>query len=130
MFVEPGLRYDQLQGKLRCLVSIGTGVPSMKPFLDDILHIGDWLIALATETQKTAEQFRREHSNLNNNGRYYRFSVDRGLENIGLEEAKKKNMIAVATDSYLKSQEVYKRLDSCVKACRKLHASLNPGAVR
>ena len=114
MFVEPGLRYDQLQGKLRCLVSIGTGVP----------------IALATETQKTAEQFRRDHSDLNNSGWYCGFNVDRGLENIGLEEAKKKNMIAVATDSYLESQEVYKRLDSYVKACRKLHISLNPGAVR
>lgn len=107
---------DELQGKLRCLVSIGTGVPSLKPFLDDVLHIGHSLLAIATETQKTAEKFRRDHSDLDNNGRYYRFNVDRGLENIGLEEAKKKNMIAAAIDSYLKSQEVHKRLNSCAKS--------------
>jgi predicted acylesterase/phospholipase RssA len=107
---------DELQGKLRCIVSIGTGVPSLKPFLDDVLHIGHSLLAIATQTQRTAEKFRLDHSDLDNNGRYYRFNVDRGLENIGLEEAKKKNMIAAATNSYLKSQEVHKGLNSCAKS--------------
>ncbi|KAH3934695.1 hypothetical protein HBH53_264880, partial [Parastagonospora nodorum] len=31
----PGL----LEGKVKCVVSIGTGVPSLKPFKDDMLHI-------------------------------------------------------------------------------------------
>ncbi|KAH4223033.1 hypothetical protein HBI73_245120 [Parastagonospora nodorum] len=63
----PGL----LEGKVKCVVSIGTGVPSLKPFKDDMLHIV-W----------------RERSLLDNTRRYFRFNVVRGLEVTGLEEAK------------------------------------------
>lgn len=103
-----------LQAKLRCLVSVGTGVPSLKLFHDDILHIGGSLVALATETENTAEQFRRHYSNLDDEGRYYRFNVNRGLEDVGLEESKKKNVIAAATGVYVESQEVYKQMRACV----------------
>jgi hypothetical protein len=51
-----------LEGRIKCLVSIGTGVPSLKPFQDDVLHIGDTLVAIATETEQTAEKFRRDKS--------------------------------------------------------------------
>jgi hypothetical protein len=30
---------EPLQGKVKCLVSIATGVPSLKPFKDDVLHM-------------------------------------------------------------------------------------------
>ncbi|KAK4172307.1 hypothetical protein QBC36DRAFT_153907, partial [Triangularia setosa] len=66
---------------------------------------GIWatLKELATETENTAEQFHRDHSNLNNEGRYYRFNVDHGLEDVGLEESKKK-AITAATRRYVASQ--------------------------
>jgi hypothetical protein len=51
---------EPLEGKVKYLVSIGTGVPSLKPFKDDVLHIGDTLVAMATETQLTVERFQRE----------------------------------------------------------------------
>jgi hypothetical protein len=106
---------DQLQEKLACLVSIGTGVPILKSFGDDVVHIGKSLIDLATETEKTAEQFRRDKSVLDDEGRYYRFNVVRGLDGIGLEESKKIREIAAATDHYIGSQEVYKQMDRCAK---------------
>ncbi|KAF1352908.1 hypothetical protein EJ07DRAFT_158921 [Lizonia empirigonia] len=80
---------EPLEGRFKCLVSIGTGMPSLKPFKDDVLHISDTLIAMATETEQTAERFRRERQLLDSTGRYYRFNVMRGLEDIGLEEAAK-----------------------------------------
>jgi hypothetical protein len=43
-----------LEGRVKCLVSIGTGVPSLKPFKHAVLHIGDTLIAMATETEQMA----------------------------------------------------------------------------
>lgn len=46
--------------------------------------------------EKTAKQFRRDKSNLDDEGRYYRFNVDHRLEDIDLEESKKKE-IAAAT---------------------------------
>ena len=104
---------DQLQHKLRCLVSIGMGVPSLKPFRDDIFHIGDALVALTTKTEQTAEQFCRDKSSLNDEGRYYRFNVLQGLEDIGLEESKKKKEIAAATGRYITSQDVFKQMKAC-----------------
>jgi hypothetical protein len=40
-------------------------------------------------------------SHLNDSGRYYRFKVDRGLGEIGLEESKKRKEIAEATRCYV-----------------------------
>lgn len=104
---------EPLEGKIKCLVSIGTGVPSLKPFQDDVFHIGETLIAIATETEQTAESFRRERSLLDSSGRYYRFNVSRGLEDIGLEESKKVKEMVAATRRYISSQEVYTRMQAC-----------------
>jgi hypothetical protein len=95
------------------VVSIGTGVPSLKPFKDDVLHIGETLVAIATETEVTAERFRRERALLDSTGRYYRFNVVWGLEDIRFEEAKKVREMAAATRRYLSSQEVYRQMQAC-----------------
>ncbi|EMD96375.1 hypothetical protein COCHEDRAFT_1167485 [Bipolaris maydis C5] len=104
---------EPLDGKVKCLVSIGTGVPSLKAFKDDVFHIGETLAAIATETEQTAERFRRERGLLDSTGRYYRFNVVRGLEDIGLEEAKKVKEMAAATRRYVSSQEVHKQVQAC-----------------
>lgn len=43
---------EPLEGKVQCLVSIATGIPSLKPFRDDVLHIGETLVAIATEMEQ------------------------------------------------------------------------------
>jgi hypothetical protein len=65
-------------------------------------------VAIATETEQTAERFRRDKTHLNDSGRYYRFNVDRGLEGVGLEESKKRKEIAAATGRYVGLQGVFK----------------------
>ena len=102
-----------LEDKVKCLVSIGTGVPSLTPFKDDLVGIGESLLAIATETEKTAERFCRDKSGLDDTGRYYRFNVLRGLEDIGLEDIKRKNAIIAATDRYIESQAVFKQIKAC-----------------
>jgi hypothetical protein len=104
---------EPLEGRVKCVVSIGTGVPSLKPFKDDVLHIGETLVAIATETEQTAERFRRERQLLDNTDRYYRFNVVRGLEDIGLEEAAKVKEMAAATRRYISLQEVHKQMQAC-----------------
>jgi predicted acylesterase/phospholipase RssA len=111
--VQPAWGPEPLEGRVKCVVSIGTGVPSLKPFKDDVLHIGDTLMAIATETEQTAERFRRERALLDSTGRYYRFNVMRGLEDIGLEEANKVKEMAAATRQYIGSQEVHKQMQAC-----------------
>ncbi|KAH6981463.1 hypothetical protein EDB80DRAFT_899547 [Ilyonectria destructans] len=104
---------DQLRGSLRCLVSIGTGVPTLRPVRDDVLGIGATLKKLATETETTAERFRRDKSSLDDEGRYYRFNVVRGLEDVGLEESKKQREIAAATGRYVASEDVFRQMKAC-----------------
>lgn len=81
---------------------------------DDVIGIGATLKDLATETEKTAQQFHRDKSHLDDEGRYYRFNVDRGLEEVGLEESKKKTEIAAATRRYVELQAVFKQMKACV----------------
>jgi hypothetical protein len=104
---------EPLENNVKCLVSVGTGIPSLKPFRDDVFHIGETLLAIATETEQTAERFHRDKSYLDNSGRYYRFNVAHGLEGIGLEESKKSKEIAAATRRYIESQHVFKQMQAC-----------------
>ena len=87
-----------------------------KLFSDNILQIGKAIIALSTETERTAEQFSRDKATLDNEGRYYRFNVSRGLEGVGLEESTKVNEIAPATLRYITSQAVFKQMKARTKA--------------
>ena len=105
--------YGSLEDKIKCLVSIGTGVPSLRPFKGDLISIGESLLAISTETEKTAERFSRDKAGLDNTGRYYRFNVLRGLEDIGLEDSMRKSMIIAATDRYIDSQAVFKQINAC-----------------
>jgi hypothetical protein len=102
---------EPLERKIKYLVSIGTGVPQLKPFRDDVFHIGETLLAIATETERTTERFQRH---LDEASRYYRFNVACGLEDIGLEESIKRKEIATATQRYLQAQEVFKGNNSNV----------------
>ncbi|KAK5010428.1 hypothetical protein LTR28_009983, partial [Elasticomyces elasticus] len=104
-----------VEGRVRCLVSIGTGVPSLQPFRDDVFHIGEKLVAIATETERTAERFRWDKTHLDDAGRYFRFNVTRGLEDVGLEESKKRKEIAAATRRYIGAQDVLKQMQACAE---------------
>ncbi|OCL12102.1 FabD/lysophospholipase-like protein [Glonium stellatum] len=103
-------------GNTRCIVSIGTGVPSLKKFGKGIVDLGKSLLSIATETETTAELFHQEHSKLDNEGRYFRFNAPDGLADIGLEETSKKNTIADMTDHYLSTETVHKHVKMCAKA--------------
>lgn len=104
---------DRIEDHLRCLVSVGTGVPSLRPFGRSLANISKALLAISTETEKTAERFARDKSGVAEAGKYYRFNVLRGLEDIGLEDLSQRNTIVAATGRYLESQAIYKQLRAC-----------------
>jgi hypothetical protein len=72
-------------------------VPSLKPFKDDVLHIGGALVVIATETEVIAER-----ALLDSTRRYYRFNVVRKVQEL-----------AAATRWYTSSQEVHKPMQAC-----------------
>ena len=111
---------EELEGKIRCLVSVGTGLPPSKLFKDDVLHIGTALVALATGTEQKVERFRRDKVHLDESSRYYRFNVTRGLVDIGLEESKEKKEIAAATRQYVGMQDILKQMQACTKSMARI----------
>ncbi|KAK3355191.1 phospholipase, patatin family protein, partial [Neurospora tetraspora] len=105
---------DQLEKRLACLVSIGTGVPPLTPVGNDSVGIYRTLKAIATETGQTANDFQNNHRTLDTEGHYYRFNAH-GMESIRLEESRKKKEVSAVTNHYLSSPETLERLQNCAK---------------
>jgi len=101
---------------LRTIVSIGTGIPDLRDFGSDPLTIGKTLLDMSTETQTTANEFHRTNSDLDEDGRYYRFNAGQGLAGIGLEEASETKRIKDLTDAYLTEQSTYSSIKRCARA--------------
>ncbi|RXG41908.1 hypothetical protein VDGE_30596 [Verticillium dahliae] len=89
-------------------------IPAATTFFDTVA-IGIWvtLKELVTETEKTAEQFRRDKADLDDDSRYFHFDVILGLKDIGLEESKKQVEIAAVKGRYVALQDVLKHMRAC-----------------
>jgi hypothetical protein len=99
-----------------CIVSIGTGKPAIGGVGKrghDILRA---LVDMATDTEKTAREFKTRISQMPEADRpqYYRFNVGRGLEGIALEEWTQFTMLTEATHLYLSEQR--EEIDACADA--------------
>lgn len=99
---------------IQCVVSIGAGQPPLRSFGSTVFEVSKTLIRIATETEQTAEAFLRMIAER----KYFRFNVLKGLEDIGLQEHMKLNILAAATRNYLASQTIHIQTDSCVDALR------------
>ncbi|KAK3322992.1 acyl transferase/acyl hydrolase/lysophospholipase, partial [Apodospora peruviana] len=102
--------------RIQCLVSIGTGVPALKNFGDNLLEIKNALKSLSTETERTEGKFHRNHADLGIGGRYFHFNVDNGLTDVGLDEHEKKHEIVAAAELYLGRAHVRDLVADFVKA--------------
>jgi predicted acylesterase/phospholipase RssA len=125
-FLEPG---EQLEDHIDCVVSIGTGVPSIEPFGNDLKTIAKTMVAISTETEKKARDFRRNHENLKESGRYFRFNVSHGLERIGLERTDRKDDIINITNEYLGEDETFELLGKCANAMKEHEGALDLEAI-
>ena len=97
---------------VQCIVSIGTGEPFTGSVGQNAPAVLKTLTELATETEKTAARFKKDHDAYVTDGKYYRFNVVKGLEDVGLEEHEKVDKIADATDRYMEHD------DQFAKVCR------------
>lgn len=106
---------ERLENRIKCLISVGTGKPSLKAFGNQLQPVAKTLLRMATDTQNTANAFNNTHSSLKEGHQYFRFNVEQGLENIGLEDAGQASTIMAATRHYLGSRELRAQMQDCAR---------------
>ena len=71
------------------------------------------LVSIAAQTEDTAKLFVARHRNLYEGKRYFRFNVQQGLQDVGLEEFKKVALIDASTAEYMGLQETKSDARAC-----------------
>lgn len=99
--------------KIGCIVSIGTGVLISRDVGRTIKPLFDKLTEMATDTEKLAKEFEEEMKYRYGIEQkvYFRFNVQHGLEQVGLEEWREMDRTKVATQDYLASD--WSRVEAC-----------------
>lgn len=82
-----------------CLVSIGTGLGGIVSVRDTRASIIQMLKRIGTESNMVAERLQDKYDGTD---QYFRFNVDRGLEDITLADWKMDSDISAHTHNYLK----------------------------
>ena len=104
--------------KVACIVSIGTGLAGVIRFTSapetSPSKVINALKKMATESDVTAERVQARFHNIINT--YFRFNVDRGLEDIELDEWENLGRVATYTDGYLRQAAVSCQINTVVKA--------------
>lgn len=109
--------------RIQSLVSIGTGVPDLKDFGDNIKQVMETIKSIATETETTEQMFYKEHSQLGVGGRYFRLNVDQGLGGVGLDEHKKRDKIEAASELYLNNHRIRDQVVAFIAARAPLYST-------
>ena len=106
--------WGKTRRKIKCIISVGTGVPPLRATGDTGKQILENLVDIAVNTQRVADEFLDEMEHLRSEDRpiYIRFNVSQGLEDMKLEEWKSFDVLTGATNYYLNSHR--KEIESCV----------------
>jgi predicted acylesterase/phospholipase RssA len=108
-----------LKPLVKCFISIGTGNPGKKAIEDNMLKfLSNTLVRIATETENTERKFIAKWRQHFDEKRYFRFSVDQGLQGVGLAEYKEQGTIETATDEYLQHTQQKFRARDCIQNLR------------
>ncbi|GIC93461.1 uncharacterized protein Aud_009949 [Aspergillus udagawae] len=108
-----------LKELVKCFISIGTGNPGKKAFEDGMIKfLSATVVQIATETEATEKRFIERWAKHFDENRYFRFNVDQGLQDIGLDEFKKKGAIKAATEGYLTHVAQRHRVRDCIQNLR------------
>lgn len=125
------LKTGNLKPLVKCFVSIGTGNPGNKAIDDKMWKfLSKTLVDLATQTEHTERKFVDKWRQHFDEGRYFRFNVDHGLQNVGLAEYCEQGAIEAATDSYLDHRSQVVRLRDCIQNLKLKQSVLFPNLLR
>ncbi|PSK46105.1 hypothetical protein B9Z65_5073 [Elsinoe australis] len=105
--------YDhRLEDNLNCLVSLGAGIKSLKPFDQTSGALSNTLMAIATETERSAQQFQRSKANLFRESLCYRFSAP-SVGDLGMNRPEDRGVIEQMTDRYVEDKSTWSQLQQC-----------------
>ncbi|KAH9203663.1 acyl transferase/acyl hydrolase/lysophospholipase [Leptodontidium sp. 2 PMI_412] len=109
-----------LKPMVKCLISIGTGEPSIKAFENSMLKfLSETVVELTTQTDGTEKKFIARWAGHFDQKRYFRFNIDQGLQDIGLDEYNKKGAIESAAGKYLThTAQKFRVRDYCIQNLR------------
>ncbi|KIW38296.1 uncharacterized protein PV06_09271 [Exophiala oligosperma] len=108
-----------LKPLVKCFVSIGTGNPGKRAVEDNLLKfLTKTLAKITTDTERVAEEFASRWRHHYDQKRYFRLSVEQGLQDVGLAEYKEQGRIEAATDQYLRKQQQSFGIRDCVESLR------------
>lgn len=103
-------------------MSIGTGNPGRKAIAEGSLKFfSETLAGIATQTEDIAKIFVERHRRLYESRRYFRFNVQQGLQDVGLEEYKAAALIDAATAEYMDGQEMKSAAQECAVNLKQKH---------
>ncbi|KAH7378667.1 kinase subdomain-containing protein [Pyrenochaeta sp. MPI-SDFR-AT-0127] len=110
---------EELQPLLKCFISIGTGIPGKNAFENSkVKFLGKMVVQITTETEAKEKEFIARWLSYFDKKRYFRFNVEQGLQNIGLQEYNKKGNIEAASEEYLTHMEQKLRMRNCIDNLR------------
>lgn len=115
-----------LEPQIQCLLSIGTGKPKLEAFGKSIWAVGREIINIATETQAAANRFESEYEDLFAEDRAFRFNPP-DINEVGLEDASEKAIIAVRIAEYCNNPENEGHLTRFKNAVSKAQIALTQG---
>jgi hypothetical protein len=105
-----------LKPLVKCFISIGTGNPGIRPYEDGLIKfLGETVVQIATETESTEKKFIARYAKQSDEKRYFRFNVEQGLQEIGLDEYNKKGTMEAATEGYLTHMAQKFRVRDCIQ---------------
>jgi len=111
-----GSEEKDLKELVKCFISIGTGNPGRKAFEDGMIKfLSETAVQIATETEATEKKFIERWAKHYDRNQYFRLNVDQGLQDIGLDEYKKKGPIKAATEGYLTHVAQRFRVRDCIQ---------------
>lgn len=111
--------WGKLDGRINCYISIGTGDPGITNINNKAGTLLSAMKSIVAETSTTANQFK--DNGVVERQSYFRFNVDQGLQDVGLAEYDKEDVIRSATLDYMENK-VRDRAEECAE---KLTSYLN-----
>jgi hypothetical protein len=109
------LNTGDLKPLVKCFISIGTGNPGKKALEDKVVKfLSKSLVGIATETEETEKKFIARWARHYDEKRYFRFNVDQGLQDVGLDEYKEQGRMQAVTAEYLGHHAQKFRVRDCI----------------
>lgn len=119
-----------IKSQLGCLLSIGTGVPSIKKFGANIPDIIGTLRRIATDTEASANLFIREHTELDDENRYFRFNVLNGMGDILPDQIEDMGTVVDATQDWTTQELILKQIKRCARSATLREKTLTSSCTR